>query len=81
MNCAYFAVGISPFVLRSDYLVCSAGNLKSSLERVFKDAAVVAACPLSSLTSMGQPHKAAKQPHRGANQINTSNMITKCFVK
>lgn len=36
MNCAYFAVGISPFVLRSDYLVCSAGNLKSSLERVLK---------------------------------------------
>lgn len=38
---------ISPFVLRGDYLVCSPGNLKSSLGRVFKDAALVAACPLS----------------------------------
>lgn len=62
---------ISPFVLRGDYLVCSTGNLKSSLERVFKDAAVVAACPLSLLTAIGWPHKATKkEPHRGNNKLN-----------
>lgn len=68
-------------MLRGDYLVCSTGNLKSSLERVFKDTAVVAACPLSPLTGTGRPSKAAKKNHTGAkHQINTSNMITKCFV-
>lgn len=50
-------------MLRGDYLVCSAGNLKSSLERVFKDAAVVAAGPLSPLTNAGRPHTAARKNH------------------